>query len=74
MTVMRISYDSKVRTDLAGHSEQGPRNYNEDRHLVIQLDLAGARHSLLAVADGLGVKVVVIWPPRSAQMSWHGPM
>ena len=44
----------KVRTDLAGHSEQGPRNYNEDRHLVIQLDLAGARHSLLAVADGLG--------------------
>jgi serine/threonine protein phosphatase PrpC len=44
----------KVRTDLAGHSAQGPRNYNEDRHLVIQLDLAGARHSLLAVADGLG--------------------
>ena len=39
---------------IAGFSEQGPRDYNEDRYLTSYLDLNGAQHTLMAVADGLG--------------------
>ena len=39
---------------IAGYNEQGPRDYNEDRYLVLHLDMAGSEHLLMAVADGLG--------------------